>query len=399
MNTRSTFTLAVTAAVLLAGLSTLPSLSGATSLGGDAAPPGPGSGSSPKDDVLKQYLDSCRAKPSKDANCDKLRKDAIDILKEDLHTLGSSADRTHAPAILAIFKSDEPELRIAAADALGMIGPQATDVETLAMVANDPVPDVRRAVTETLRHGKGDVFALLSKRVSVSVREGRTPETVPDPGKYAMPVPPGSTYLFFSSDVEHGRLSFVTKGMNEVMAFFKNKAKRSPLKLEEFQEAYRDQLDDEQRVRDAATDEVAKQMEGVKPDPANMEEFSQKMGQVQAALARKTLMMLNDMYPPDLFGSPTVYVLEERQIGKRGYPARYVVLYQDQALKRPGFRLSWMTASDQAIKSAQATSLMDRNREEAQQKKDSLPMVKEKSEQEKKQFKKGQSDLEKQLGF
>ncbi|MGH7165576.1 MAG: hypothetical protein ACREIS_08645, partial [Nitrospiraceae bacterium] len=119
----------------------------------------------------------------------------------------------------------------------------------------------------------------------------------------------------------------------------------------------------------------------------------------QAAMAIQTTMMMNDMYSPDLFGAPTVYVLEERQIGKRGYPARYVVLYQDQALRRPGFRLCWMTASDQAIKSAQATSLMEQRQEEAQQEKESLPMMKDKSEQEKKQFKKGQSDLEKQLGF
>ena len=34
---------------------------------------------------------------SKEGNCDKLRKDAVEILKEDLHTLGSSTNRTYMP--------------------------------------------------------------------------------------------------------------------------------------------------------------------------------------------------------------------------------------------------------------------------------------------------------------
>lgn len=57
--------------------------------------------------VVKKYLDGCRAKLSKEANCDTLKKEAVEILKEDLHTLGSSADRTYIPFILTIFKSDE----------------------------------------------------------------------------------------------------------------------------------------------------------------------------------------------------------------------------------------------------------------------------------------------------
>ena len=50
-----------------------------------------------------------------------------------------------------------------------------------------------------------------------------------------------------------------------------------------------------------------------------------------------------DSYQSNLYGAPTVYVLEERQIGQRSYPTRYVVVYQELALRRPGYRLSWMT--------------------------------------------------------
>ena len=108
-----------------------------------------------KQSIVGQYTDDMRDKPAKEANCDKIRKDAVEILKEDLRTLGSSANRTYLPAILEIFKSDEIELRIAAADAIGMMGPQDQDAESLAPLANDPVPDVRRAVSQAISHGKG----------------------------------------------------------------------------------------------------------------------------------------------------------------------------------------------------------------------------------------------------
>jgi hypothetical protein len=116
----------------------------------------------------------------------------------------------------------------------------------------------------------------------------------------------------------------------------------------------------------------------------------------QAAMATQSMLMLNELYPPDMFGSPTVYVLEERQIGSLSYPTKYVVVYQDLALKRPGFRLSWMTVSDEAIKSEQAKATANRKREEKQREDVGL---KKKGEQEQKKFKQEQSDLEKQLGF
>lgn len=92
----------------------------------------------------------------------------------------------------------------------------------------------------------------------------------------------------------------------------------------------------------------------------------------------------------------------------RNYPTRYVVLYQDQAFKRPGYRLSWMTVPDNAIKTAQAALLVVEKQEEARKKEDEVAkkrgealedLVKKKDDTEKKKFKKGQSDLEKELGF
>ena len=362
---------------------------------------------SPKDDVVKQYLTGCRVKPYKGTNCEQIRKEAIETLKEDLQTLGSSANRRQLPLILKIYKSQEPELRIAVIDAIGMIGPQDQDVDVLAPLANDPVPDVRRAVTQMISHGKGSALSLLGQR-TVSMRTGLTPETPADPAKYSMPVASESTFLFYASDAAAGRLSYAAKGMNEAAAFFKGKAKKGPLKLEEFQEKYRYQLQDEGQARDQAQEEQSKQLEKVKPDPTNPKALMEFMEKAQSVQAGQTTMMLLDSYQPQLFGAPNVYILEERQIGQRSYPTRYVVLYQDQALKRSGYRLSWMTVPDNAIKTAQVASLAEEKEELARKQEDEAlkkrgealqNLEKKKDAAEKKQFKKGQADLEKELGF
>jgi len=251
---------------------------------------------------------------------------------------------------------------------------------------------------QMLHRAKGPAVSLLGQR-TVTTRRGLAPDTLPDVRKLTVPVAPDSMYLFYASDVAFGRLSYTAKSMNDATAFFKAKAKKGPMKLEEFQEKYRDQLNDEQEARDQAQDAKAKQLENVKPDPTNTKSFMEFMEKVQSIGGERTTMMVLDSYQPSLFGAPTVYVLEERQIGQRSYPTRYVVLYQDLALKRPGYRLAWMTQSDQAIKAAQKVSIPSQKQEDVKQEKELPSLGKEKSEQEKKKFKKGQSDLEKELGF
>jgi len=377
-------------------------------LGASAAEPGP----SAKDEMVKKYMTGCQAKPYKEENCEQIKTNAIEILKEDLQTMGSSADHTFIPLILKIFKSKEPVLRIAAADAIGMIGPEDSDAGLLALVANDPVPDVRQAVSQMISHGKGIAISLLAQR-TLSMRVGLTPETPADPGKYSMPVAPESTYLYYASEATQGRLSYIArKGLDPAMAFFKSKAKRGPLKLDEFNSTYRYQLSDEQEARERilkqASEAKSKQMEAMLKDPSNQQAGLEKVMQVQGEIMSQSMVEQGDRYRPDIFESPTVFVLEERQIGLRSYPTRYVVLYQDKALRMPGYGLSWMTVPDEAIKTAQAVSLVREKEEEAgkrenedlKKRADTLQnLEKKKDEQEKKQFKKGQADLEKELGF
>jgi len=391
-----TFVMAV--AVLIPGFAGATSLSGKRSVPDQSSNPPPQPPPLTKREVVKQYVGSCSKKPTKgvkkEVNCDKLRKDAVEIVKDSLHTLGSSTKRAYLPTILKIFKSDEVVLRIAAADAIGMIGPQDSDVDALALLVNDPVPDVRMAVGHAIGRGKGSELSRLGGRL-MALYPGATPDPLPDPRKLPLPVLPQSTYLYYASDPIAGRVSYVTKDLNEATTFYKGKAKKGPFRHDEFQEKYRYQLADEVRAEHKDVDaESAKQKENVKLDPANMQVMLGKMQQMNAVISKQMSVVLNDQYQPHMFEKPTVYVLEERQIGSRTYPTRYVVLYQDVALKRPGYRLSWMTLSDDAIKTAQAETLKDEQREEAL---DSL--TKKKDATEKKQFKKGQEDLEKALGF
>jgi hypothetical protein len=374
----------------------------ATSLGAHPISQEAASKETPKDEVVKTYMSTCRAKPVKQAECNMVKKEAIDILKEDLRTLGSSANPTYLPTIFTVSKTDEPDLRIAAADAIGMIGPPESALQQLLALANDPVPDVRKAASQMLQHGKGESLALLARRTGVSLQAGRTPEVTPDPKKYGMPVALDSTYLFFASDVTQGRLAYMTKkNMKDSLVFFKQKAKKGPLELAAFRELYEQALDDEQQAREQGQQEAMAHMMSQQPptDPAKMETYLKQMEQAQSVMATQSAFTSEELYPPDVFGSPKVYVLEERKIGQRNYPTKYVVLYEDKAIKRPGIRLCWMTVSDQAIKSIQTTSMMKEVFEERAPQEEMAPVIKEKSDQERKKFKQEQADLEKQLGF
>ena len=276
-------------------------------------------------------------------------------------------------------------------------------------LTNDPVPDVRHAVSNMLTQGKGNAISLLKQR-AVPMRNGQTPDKPSDAAKFSMPVAPDSVYLFDSSDATKGRLSYVARGKSDPAQFFKAKAKKGPFKLDQFKEQYRYQLQDDDEALNQLQQAAGKQLENEKPpDPTNLQAFTDYMQRMQAVSMQGSMgRAYFDNYQPNLYGAPTVYILEERQIGKRTYPTRYVVLYQELAFKRPGYRLSWMTVSDDLIKTAQATSLAEEKEElanraesEAVKKKqaelDSL--TKKKDAAEKKQFKKGQADLEKELGF
>ena len=367
-----------------------------------------------EDQIVANYLRDCVGKAPKNANCDKLRNDFVATLKEDLFTLGSTADRKYIPGLVRFFRRrPEIELRIDAAHAIGMIGPEDSDVNILVPMTNDPVPDVRYAAYHMIPHGKGKALDLLKERIARQ-NPGREIEKPTDAAKFSMPVAPDSVYLYESSDATRGRLSYVVR-KGDAASFFKSKAKKGPFKWNQFKEQYRYQLKDEDEAMDQAQQAAGKKLESEQPpDPAkNMEAYvayMQKLGSVSTQGSMGKMMF--DLYQQNLYGDPTVYVLEERQIGQRSYPTKYAVVYQELAFKRPGYRLAWTTVPDDALKAAQVASLKEQKEEEAHQaaskKNDEAAkkreaeldsLTKKKDDAEKKTFKKGQSDLEKELGF
>lgn len=402
--------------LLLISLTVIASQGHATSLIGSAPRPDFSKAAAPKDNVVRKYITDCRGKQVKDPNCDKITKEAIEILKEDVLTVGASADDAYFPILQTIFfKSDVLDLRLAAVDAIGMIGPTDKDFGRLARMANDPVPDVRKAVGGMLNQVKSPAVALFKQRVGTGLetRLGQTPETPMDAAKYSMPVAPNSTYLFYASAAQHGRLTYVDeKGPDSAAAFFKGKAKKGPMKLEEFNQRYKYQLRDEEEARDKIWRQAdaarGKQMEAAAKNMSNPQAMVEASMKNMDDMLSQNMVKLTDLYPSEWFDSPNVIVLEERQIGQRSYPTRYVVFYLDKAVRKAGYRLSWMTVPDDAIKAEQVASLAREKEEEARKKENEAnrkraeelqSLEKKKDEQEKKKFKKGQDDLEKALGF
>ena len=78
------------------------------------------------------------------------RRSAVAILREDLLTMGATADPAHLPTLAKVLRSDAPELRAAAADAMGMIRPTTAETEALARLLQDPAAPVAEAARRAL---------------------------------------------------------------------------------------------------------------------------------------------------------------------------------------------------------------------------------------------------------
>jgi hypothetical protein len=78
------------------------------------------------------------------------RDGAVRILREDILTMGATADQSHLPVLVKVLRSKEPDLREAAANAMGMIGPTTNETSALAQLLRDPVAPVAQAARRAL---------------------------------------------------------------------------------------------------------------------------------------------------------------------------------------------------------------------------------------------------------
>lgn len=338
-------------------------------------PAGPASASGRKEDserdaIVKSFTEAVRPAGTAKGPGEDLRNEAVRILKEDLRTLGSGADPKDLPLLTKILRSDEAELRAAAADAMGMIKPTAAWTPGLLKALNDPVPAVRGAARRALGASPDQSARLVVERARREQGTGMVPEPVPDSRALGAPVYPGATFLFFASDLGAGKGAFETaEPFAKVVGFYGTAGKRPAMGPREFAQAYssprgepppagRAKLQEIQaRLLRASQELVAAfQRAGqagkssdttpeIKAKEAEIRDLQAELRKVgdevhKEELERMTGELVAAEYEnQQLIGSPIFVVLEETMSGIGRRPSRFVVVFEDRALQRTGFVL------------------------------------------------------------
>jgi hypothetical protein len=273
------------------------------------------------------------------------RQAAIATLEADLMTLGSSANRAHLPHLRKILEGGEPELRAAAAHAVGMIRPGDSETPALLAALNDPVPEVRNAALSALGQMRDDPSAqLLVRRVQMGERS-RTraagqrfqAETAADARRLGMPVYPGATFLHYASDLEIGRAAFSTEDpVEQVLDFFGSKAGHPAVDAGEFTRLYFGGS----REDPLGSNRLSKDMQEwfAQASAANTSE-----AEIRSEMERRQAQMLNlpgvRYMDSHVYGQPRFLALEEKPLGEGKSAARYVAVFRDEALNRTGFEV------------------------------------------------------------
>jgi hypothetical protein len=288
-----------------------------------------------KDEAAKAVVDS------KDPSA---RATAIGILEADLMELGSSADRASLPLLAAVLKRGEPELRAAAAQAIGMIGPSRTELPMLVEALNDPAPTVRDAVAHALDQIDDPAGRLLVRRAranapdrSRSRAEGLTPTVPPDASNLGMPVYPGATFLAYASDVDAGRVTFATPDpIEKVLQFYQKAAGRSALSGEDFSRAYLGALPvdprGEQRLEKETEAWARNALQSGRP-PAELE-----AGMIRRMAQLRDLPLVR-YADTEVYKSPVFIGFDAPAADGTPVRGRYAAIFEDRSLGRTGFAL------------------------------------------------------------
>ena len=288
-----------------------------------------------KDETVQAYLNA-----RTDTN---LRKAGVDILKADVIALGSSADRSSLPMLLTVLERGEPELRVAAANAVGMIGPTAVEAAALTKALNDPMPAVRGAVLTVLERLQDPGARLLVQRVRAAARDGMRPKlsafeptVAPDAARLGTPLYPGAAFLAFASDLEIGRVSFSSADpvQKVVDHYAAAAAGRPPIGAQEFTRAYLGGTASDPSSAQAMNDETQAWYRQAVTSGMPEDELQ---AEISRRLRRMLTLPLQRYAEATLYGEPVFIATAVAAAAGKTQVVRYVVVFQDHSLGRTGF--------------------------------------------------------------
>lgn len=292
-----------------------------------------------KDEIVRAFLRS----PDEELK----RRDAVQILENDLVNVGSTADRSYLPYLIKILRRGEPELRAAAGNSIGMIGPAASELPVLLEALNDPVPGVRDAALAALQQVREDArIRLLVRRVQVGAsqsgrdRERFRAEPAPDSRSLGVPIYEGATFLHYASDPGIGRAAFVTDApVQKVVDFYRSRSGRPALGADEFTRAYLGGTpQDPTGAKRIALESEASLKRAVQ---AGKLEAEIRLEMEKYAALMQSLPQARYM-DSEVYGAPTFVALEDS--APAGKTIRYVAVFEDRALGKTGFEVHGATA-------------------------------------------------------
>jgi len=328
---------------LLAGISV-----SATAETLNGTPAGPADATAAVDAWIK-----CVPKSDLTGPCAALRSRAIEILREDLAYLGLSREPEDRALLTQTLRGPEPELRAAAAYAIGMRVPLATETPALLGAINDAVPAVRENVRRALGASNDPKAQAARERIS-SKGEGALAEKPLNMGLLGVPAYSGATYLFFASAPKEGRAEFATTDpVSKVVAFYRSKAAKPPMSLDAFSSAYAartgsgslfqsnrgggsNMLDADQMAQAMAmAQQMAKDLEGKSPEEA-------QRALARGAAAQQAPLPTERYGNMELYGAPQVIVLEESKFMDATRPSRYLVVFEDKVFGTTGIAVHYV---------------------------------------------------------
>ncbi len=341
-------------------------------------------GESREDQAVNAYLRSCLGGVKQNKSCETLRLEAVPMIKEDVLTLGSSANPAHLHVLADILQSDEAELRAAAADAIGMIGPTPAETTALTVAFNDRVPDVRRSAQLALEQSRDPAAKTIVDRGMIALARGGSLED--------------------------------TETFQEVVVHFTQRKENGTYLKEEFNyvldPAYLTEL--KKRASDNGDQVLAREETVFSPTINSKIVVAEKPSRTQLELARRWFVLfedakgkqvversekrgdflaLDEQEPQALHAAILYYELAEnpqkieKTKGKAGKLGDAYAKKDD--LKKA---IAYYQVAENNAKMDELSSL-----QEARVKKQLKEMEKDETQQ--KQFKKEQEDLEKELGF